>query len=381
MTRRRPKSPPKSPAPTDASLASGVGASANDASQAPTVRSVAGPSAGTQPAPPRAPTERRSALRTWLRLPVLWCLVAIVIAGLFAPLFANDVPLVARVAGRWQFPAFADLVGSAPVGPDDLSWKQWWSRLPSDGSDFAWMPPWPHGPRETDRERFGKGPSLAHPFGSDDTGRDCFARILHGAHTVVTLALPSIALAAFAGTLLGAWAALRRGWADIVVLRLIEIVMCFPTLLFVLFVSSSFGNQRLGLVIVLATLFWTKFARIVRGELLSLRERDFVHVARGLGLGERQILQRHLLPLTFTKIAVTAAFCMASAVVAESTLSFLGLGPGDGSTSWGAMLRQGSEQAVTGAWHLWFFPAAAIVTVVICCHLLADRLRDASAFR
>jgi len=122
-------------------------------------------------------------------------------------------------------------------------------------------------------------------------------------------------------------------------------------------------------------LFWTSFARIVRGELLSLRERDFVLIARGLGVSEWRILARHLLPQIRSQIAVTAAFCMASAVVAESTLSFLGLGP-NATSSWGTMLRQGSERAHVGEWHLWLFPTAAIVAVVGCCHALADRLRS-----
>lgn len=311
----------------------------------------------------------------WWREPALWCFLVIVFLGLFAPLLANDVPLVARVEGSWHFPAFAKMFGQTSVGPGDSSWKQWWSRLPAESADFAWMPPWPYGPTETDTTRFGARPSLAHPFGNDDTGRDCLARILHGSRVVITLALPSIGLAGLIGTLLGALAGLRRRWIDVLVLRAIEIAMCFPTLLLVLFVGAFFGHSRLGFICILAVPFGTAFARIVRGELLSLRERDFVQVARGLGLSDRQILLRHLLPQIWSKIGVTAAFCMASAIAAESTLSFLGLGPGDGAASWGAMLRQGSSQAVTGGWHLWFFPAATIVTVVVVCHLLADRLR------
>jgi peptide/nickel transport system permease protein len=307
----------------------------------------------------------------------VWVAVLVLLCGLFAPLLANHVPLVARVAGTWSFPAFADLVGPAPVGPGDLSWKAWRRQLPPGGADFAWMPPWPYGPTEVDPERFGKGPSLAHPLGSDDTGRDVLARLLHGAGPVVQLGLPSVALGALLGTLLGAWAGLRRGWAEFVVLRAIELFLCFPTLLFLMFVAAFVGSSSVGLMVVLAALFWTSFARIVRGELLSLREREFVLVARGLGVAEWRILWRHLLPLLRGRLGVTAAFCMAAVVVAESTLSFLGLGPGIETSSWGTMLRQGSEHAVLGGWHLWLVPAMAIVAVLLACHGLADRFAAA----
>lgn len=320
-------------------------------------------------------------VRRWRWLPRLprrwshWFAVLVLGIGLFAPLLANEVPLVARVEGAWSWPAFAEYVGTPSPGPGDLTWKQWWARLDPASPDFAVMPPWPYGPGETDVERFRAGPSFAHPLGCDETGRDLMARLIHGAGTAVGLGGAAVVLAALLGTLLGAFAGYRRGWVDVVVLRLIEVFLCFPALLFLLFASAFLGDSRLGLVLVMASLFWTSFARIVRGELLSLRERDFVLVARALGVSERRILFRHLLPLLKSQIGVTAAFCMASAIVAESTLSFLGIGPGQTVSSWGAILRQGSEVAHLGIWHLWVFPAATITAVVMCCHMLADQLR------
>lgn len=316
------------------------------------------------------------AQRAWWRHGVTWFVGFVLFVGLFAPLVANEVPLVARVGGHWSFPAFADLVGAPPVGPADQSWKQWWASLPSDADDFAWLPPWPYGPNEVDPSRYRLGPCFAHPFGNDDTGRDMLARVVHGTATVVELGLPAVLLGALVGTLLGAWAGYRRGLVEVLVLRAIELFLCFPTLLFLLFAAAFLGNSLVWSVLVLAAMFWTSFARIVRGALLSLRERDFVLVARGLGVPEWRILTHHLLPQVWSQVGVTAAFCMAAAVVAESTLSFLGIGLRAGTSSWGTMLKQGSEQAVLGCWHLWFFPTLAIVAVVVGCHLLADRLRS-----
>ncbi len=304
-----------------------------------------------------------------------WLAMLVLVVGLFAPLVANEVPLLARVNGAWSFPAFVDLVGTPSPGPGDQSWKQWQTTLPADSPDFVLMPPWPFGPGETNAACFRQRPSAAHWLGCDDTGRDVLARLVHGAGAVVWLGLPAVLIGGLLGTLLGAWAGYRGRYVDTLVSRLIELFVCFPTLLFLLFAAAFFGDSRLGLVLVMASLFWTSFARIVRGAILSLRERDFVHVARGLGVSEWRILTRHLLPQVWSQVGVTAAFCMASAIVAESTLSFLGIGPGDAVSSWGAMLRQGAEHAVVGAWHLWLWPTLAIVMVVVCCHVLADRLR------
>ncbi|MCR9246006.1 MAG: ABC transporter permease [bacterium] len=311
----------------------------------------------------------------WWRSPVRLLATFLVFVGLFAPFLANDVPLIARVDGSWSMPAVADAFGQPVPGPDDRSWKQWWSRLPEDADDFAIMPPWPHGPTETDTRRYGEGPSLGHPFGNDGAGRDLLARLVHGTQSAVLVGGLAVLLAAIFGTALGCLAGYRRGIADVIVLRLIEVFLCFPALLFLLLAAAFFGDSRIGLVLVMALLFWTSFARIVRGEMLSLRERDFVLVARQLGISEWRIVWRHVLPQVGSQVGVTAAFCMAAAIVAESTLSFLGVGASRGAASWGLILQEGSQYAHLGQWHQWFFPALAIVVAVVCCHVLADQLR------
>ncbi len=305
-----------------------------------------------------------------------WVAALMLAVAALAPLLANDVPLVARVGGHWSFPAFGDAIGAPVPGPGDLDWKRWWSRLPREGSDFAWMPPWPFGPFEVDFERANAGPSWLHPFGTDELGRDILARLVHGTRASVGLGALAVALAALVGVLLGGLAGLVGGWADAAVLRLVEVFLCFPALPFLMFGAAFFGDSQLALVLVMAALFWTSFARIVRGELLSLREREFVAVARGLGVDRGRILLHHLWPQVRSQVAVTAAFCLAAAIVAESTLSFLGLGAGAAGTSWGTVLRQGSGQAHLSAWHGWAFPAAVIAAAVVTFHQLADRCRS-----
>lgn len=316
-----------------------------------------------------APAARRPS-----RLP-RWFAAFVLLVVALGPLLANDVPLAARVAGDWSFPAFADLFGTPPPAPGDRGWKSWWARLPPDSGDFALYPPWPYGPAETDLDRVRAGPSFAHPFGNDDTGRDVLARLVHGARATVGTSLLGVLLAAGVGTLLGALAGMARGAVDAVVLRAIEVFLCFPTLLLLLLIAAFFGDAWLGIVVAFALTMWPSFARIVRGELLALRERTFVATARGLGVGPARLFAGHLLPQLTGQIGVTAAFCMAAAIVAESTLSFLGIGPGVQGGSWGEILARGRANAHLGVWHLWVMPGAAIVACVSCCHVLADRLR------
>lgn len=305
----------------------------------------------------------------------VWLAALLVVVAAFAPLLANDLPLVARVDGSWSFPAFADCIGEPSAPPADMSWKRWWSRLQADSADFAWMPPWPHGPFEVDFERANQAPTWLHPLGTDEQGRDVLARLVHGTRASVGIGLLAVGLGGLIGVLLGGLAGICGGLVDALVLRCVEVFACFPSLLFLMFGASFFGSSWLAMVLVMAALFWISFARIVRGELLSLREREFVAVARGLGAGRMRILLAHLWPQLRSQVAVTAAFCLGGAVVAESTLSFLGIGPGAAGTSWGTVLRHGSAQVHLAGWHAWAIPAMAIAGTVVLCHCLADRWR------
>ncbi len=300
-------------------------------------------------------------------------LMLLLLLAVLGPLIASDVPLLARVNGTIRFPAFAEVVGAEVASPGDTDWRTFAAGLTPQSQDFVLRTPWPHGPARTDLLHKSEGPSLAHPLGCDDTGRDLLARMIRGTRPVVGLAALGVLCAAGIGVLLGGLAGLRRGLVDVLVLRAIEVFLCFPTILLLMALAALFGESGLGVVVVFALTMWPSFARIVRGHLLSLREREFVHAARGLGVAERRILLRHLLPQVRGPVGVTAAFCMGQAVVAESTLSFLGLGPGPQSASWGSILMQGKQGAHLGVWHLWLFPALAILGTVLLCHALAER--------
>jgi peptide/nickel transport system permease protein len=147
-------------------------------------------------------------------------------------------------------------------------------------------------------------------------------------------------------------------------------------LFFVLAATAFLGSSLSGVVLVLGLLYWVSFARIVRGEVMVLRDREFVRCARGLGVGPFGIITRHLLPNVKGPILVNAAFVAASSIIVEATLSFLGLGPGDTTVSWGKILMQGKQYSHLSAWHLWLFPGLTMVLLLFCLHYLADRIRQ-----
>jgi peptide/nickel transport system permease protein len=295
-------------------------------------------------------------------------LLALVLVALAAPFLANERPLVARVDGQWSFPAMSSGVGPAEGAPGGGSWRDAWRALPAaGGDDWIVMPPWPYGPHEVCAPAL-TGPSSTHPLGVDDIGRDVLARLLHGARTALEVGLGVAALAGVIGVLLGAAAGLGGRTADASVRRCIELFTCFPGLLAVLAVATLVGGSTATIVVVLGAVAWTAFARIVRGELLSLREQPYVAAARDLGAGPLRLLFRHLAPPLRGPVLATAAFVAAEAILVEATLTFLGLGSGLGTVSWGALLDQGRAHAAEGAWHLWVFPGLAVAGTVITLH-------------
>lgn len=306
-----------------------------------------------------------------------WTLVAtlLVFLAVFAPLVASDLPLVVETGdGHLSFPAVAEWLGEPVAPPEAHTWASWIAEQQRTSAHTCIRTPWPHGPDAIDTSRSVLGPTWAHPMGCDDLGRDMLSRILHGTRSALLTAVLAGVLALVAGALLGGIAGMCGGLVDVLVLRLIELFLCFPALFLALVAASVFGASPVALGIVIAVVSWPSFARLVRAELIAMRRADFVLAARGLGASPATLLVRHMLPQLRDQIAVTLALVVAQAVVVESTLSFLGLEVGR--ASWGTLLARGRDSAHLGAWHLWVFPAAAIALTVMCCNALAERRQE-----
>lgn len=226
---------------------------------------------------------------------------------------------------------------------------------------------------------YNTGPTLKHPFGTDDIGHDTFAQVLRGSQRSVTIALLVAFLSTSFGTLIGALAGYFGGFVDTVLMRTTDLVLTIPTLAVFALLSNKYANRANGwifLSFVIAALAWTYIARVVRGVFLSLREKEFVEAARALGAGNTRIILRHLLPNAVGPIIVNATVIVAVAILTESALSYLGLGVRLPDTSLGLLVATGAQAAETRPW-LFYFPGLFIIIIALTVNFVGDGMRDA----
>ncbi len=244
-------------------------------------------------------------------------------------------------------------------------------------ASFKLLPPIPYSPIETTRDQFAP-PSWKHPCGTDSTGRDIAARMLHGARTSLSIGFVSQSIALFIGIVLGGLAGYYRGWTDIAVCRFIEIMDCFPSLLLILVIIGIFESQNNMFVIMAVIGFtsWTGVARLVRAEFLRLSVQPFTLAAQAIGATDLRVILRHLLPNSLGPILVVGTFGVASAILIESSLSFLGFGMQAPTPSWGDILNE-SRRYIDFAWWLAFFPGLAILITIMSYNFVGEGLRDA----
>ena len=219
-----------------------------------------------------------------------------------------------------------------------------------------------------------EGGSSQYLLGTDQLGRDMLSRIIYGSQVSMTVGILAVVLSGFMGLALGLTSGYYRG-IDQIAMRIADIQLAFPTILLALAVVAVVGGGFWKLVLVLGITNWVPYARVVRSEVLSVKERDFVIAARTVGAGDGRILFRHILPNVIAPFITIATFQVAAAIIAESTLSFLGLGIPANVPSWGNMLSPG-QLYVENAWWLSVFPGLAIMIVVTAINVLGDALRE-----
>jgi peptide/nickel transport system permease protein len=232
-----------------------------------------------------------------------------------------------------------------------------------------------------------KGPNSHNVFGADPLGRDVFSRVLYGARVSLEVAILATALSVFIGVVAGMFAGFYRGWVDSAISRAIDVLLAFPILLLALGLAAacSLGKGCLGglikpglsvVVFVIAFVNWTYIARIIRGQVLSLREKEFVEAARSLGASNTRIIFREILPNLVAPIIVYSTLIIPQNILFEAALSFLGVGVQPPNASWGAMLADATEIFDTAWWYM-VFPGAALLLTVLAFNLLGDGLQDA----
>ena len=219
-------------------------------------------------------------------------------------------------------------------------------------------------------------PRSSHPFGQDKLGRDVLSRVIYGARVSLLVGVTVASLSAAIGLVIGSIAGYAGGRIDDLLMRAIDILLAFPGILLAIGLSAVLGPSLHNVLLALCAIGWTGYARLVRAEVLSWREREFVSAAIALGAAPLRVLSRHIVPQLLTPLAVQITFGMAGAIVSEGSLSFLGLGVQPPTASWGAMINDGRSFLLVAP-HVALFPGLAITLTVLGFTLLGDGLRDA----
>jgi peptide/nickel transport system permease protein len=242
----------------------------------------------------------------------------------------------------------------------------------------AILAPWlaPYDPNSIDLKQVLMPPSPAHLLGTDTLGRDVLSRIIFGARVSLLVGFVAVGISSLVGMLVGASAGYYGGRIDQILMRLVDLMLCFPVFFLILAVIAVLGPSIWNIMVIIGLTSWMGVARLVRAELLSLKEREFVAAARALGASDARIIWRHLLPNALTPVMVSATLGVAGAILVESALSFLGLGVQPPTPSWGNMLTAGKDN-IEIAWWLSVFPGLAILFTVMSYNLLGEGLREA----
>ncbi|MFI5341263.1 MAG: ABC transporter permease [Candidatus Methylomirabilales bacterium] len=277
----------------------------------------------------------------------------------------------------------------ASVRAPESEWHRVWVRLARNPMAIggavvvlAWVlvaaaAPWiaPYDPIDQDVMNRLAPPSAEHWLGLDEMGRDVLSRLLYGGQVSLPVAAVVVILASIFGTLYGALAGFLGGWPDEVAMRIVDMVLSFPALILAMAIAAALGPSIHNSMLAMLLVWWPPYARLARGQVLALKECDFVPAARSLGLPDRRILLRHILPNSVAPSLVLMAMDFGNAIIITAALSFLGLGAVPPTPEWGAMVAEGRE--LMQQWWISTFPGLAILMVAIGCNFIGDGLRDA----
>jgi len=220
-----------------------------------------------------------------------------------------------------------------------------------------------------------QGGSEKFLLGSDHLGRDVLSRLIFGARVSIVVGFTAVLVAGVLGTGLGILSGYLGGWVDQVIMRVTDTWLALPALTFAIFLAAVVGPSEMNIVIILGAVYWTRYARVIRGEVLSLKERDFVRLAIVAGCSKRTIMKRHILPNVLNSAIVLGTLMLGVVVVTEAALSFLGVGVPPPKPAWGLMLADGKKGLMAGYWWLTVLPGCSIMLMVLSANLLGDWLR------
>lgn len=233
----------------------------------------------------------------------------------------------------------------------------------------------PYGYYDIDLEKYYEGPTLEHPMGTDKIGRDVYSRVIYGAQVSLGIGVTTRTLSLIIGIIIGCISGYYGGVIDLILQRLVDITMAFPFLLLVISIAAIFSEGLLGVFVALSLVMWASLARLMRSQVLIVKEREYVTAARAYGMSDMWIIIRHILPNSYVPALIWWTMGLAQAIMAEAGLSFLGLGAQPPYPSWGSMINDGMEAFRVAPW-VSFFPGAMLALAVLGFNLLGEGLRD-----
>ena len=220
-------------------------------------------------------------------------------------------------------------------------------------------------------------PSAEHPFGTTDLGRDIASQVMVGARYSLAIGVIAVGLAVGVGVPLGAVAGYYGGWVDETIMRLVDVLYAFPFLVLAIVIIAILGQGFWNMILALVLVGWIGYARLIRGEILSVKQNEYVTAAKALGARDRSVIFRHIVPNAIAPVLVQATLAVGTTVLAAAALGFLGLGLEPGTPEWGTILSSGREAIIRGYWWVTTFPGLAIVIFVLAVNLVGDGVRDA----
>jgi peptide/nickel transport system permease protein len=310
----------------------------------------------------------------------------VVILGLFllaalADFVANDKPLVMKYRGEIHFPVLKDYAVWMGIRRWDPQFQnivfREFVQTNFTNADWAQFPLIPYSPTNVNLAETLQQPSRRHFFGTDDVGRDVASRVVHGSRVSLSVGFVAVSIYVLIGLAIGAVAGYYGGILDIVASRLIEIMRTIPTIFLIVTVVAFLPQSILTMMVVIGLTNWPTVARLIRGEFLKIKSLEYVVAARALGATDLRTIWRHVLPNSLAPVFVAATFGVASAILIESTLSFLGFGVPPSTASWGSILSN-ARQLLPSAWWLTVFPGLAIFFTVTSYNLVGEGMRDAA---
>ena len=298
--------------------------------------------------------------------------------ALFADFLSYAKPLYVKYEGTTYFPVIKDYlvgIGLTRWDPPELiniNWKELDNQ--NKVESIVWAPV-PYGPAEVDLMHSLSKPRGDHYLGTDQVGRDLLSGLIHGSRISLSVGFVAAGISAFIGVILGSLAGYYGGKMDIIISRFIEIMLTFPLFFLIIVIVAIYGSSIWYVMLAIGLTSWTREARLIRGEILKVRNMEYVLAASSVGLPNRKIIFRHVLPNSIAPVLVSIAFAISAAIIIEAALSFFGMGVSATTVTWGSLINEG--RTAPNAWWLAIFPGLMIFISVVAYNLIGEGLRDA----